>query len=76
MLEKNNFEDASATKVPSQESGTQGATQMAFTAAQAAHALHTSVKTIYRLCERGLLKRCRGLRTLRIPRSSIEDFLK
>jgi excisionase family DNA binding protein len=64
------------TKITNTSATAGGAEQMAFTAAQAARALNTSVKTIYRLCQRGLLKRCRGLRTLRIPRSSIEDFLK
>lgn len=49
---------------------------MALTAAEAAQALNTSVKTIYRLCKRGLLKKCHGIRTYRVPRSSIEDFLK
>jgi excisionase family DNA binding protein len=68
MNENRNIENAAA------DAG--GADQLALTAAQAAHALNTSVKTIYRLCQRGILKRCRGLRTLRIPRSSIEDFLK
>ena len=62
-------------KTESSERAQPAVLRMVFTADEAAQALNTSVKTIYRLCQRGRLKRC-GIRTLRIPRSSIEDFLK
>jgi len=44
------------------------------TAREAAQLLSVSEKTIYRLCDRRLLKRIAGIRHLRISRKSIESF--
>lgn len=49
--------------------------RLAYTAKEAADLLGINRKTVYRLCERGLLKRSSALRTILIPRSSIEEFL-
>jgi hypothetical protein len=49
---------------------------LCFTARQTAELLNVSIKTVRRLCERGLLHRSSALRTLLIPRTSIEDFLR
>ncbi len=38
--------------------------------------LNISTKSVYRLCQRGLLRRSNALRTLLITRSSVEEFLK
>jgi excisionase family DNA binding protein len=49
---------------------------LCYTTRQVSELLNVSTKTVYRLCQRGLLRRSNALRTLRIPRSSVEDFLK
>jgi excisionase family DNA binding protein len=49
---------------------------LCYTAREAAEALNVSTKTVYRLCQRGLLQRSKALRTLRIPRWSVEQFLR
>ncbi len=49
--------------------------QIAYTTKETATLLKVSNKTIYRLCSRGVLKRAVALRTLRISRDSILDFL-
>ncbi len=50
--------------------------KLAFTAEETAALLNVSTKTIYRLCDRGLLKRSSALRTLLISRGSILAFLE
>jgi hypothetical protein len=62
------FEDSDGANRPLQ--------QMAFTTKQAAHLLNCSTKSIMRLCQRGLLKRIVGLRTILITRKSIEEFCR
>lgn len=49
--------------------------RLALTTSETARVLGVSEKTVLRLCQRGLLKRSNALRTLLIPRSSIEEFL-
>ena len=66
----------SLTTKPDSNFSTAATRRLVFTAAEAAQALNTSVKTIYRLCQKNRLTRCQGIRTYRIPRSSIEDYLK
>jgi DeoR/GlpR family transcriptional regulator of sugar metabolism len=45
------------------------------TVAQLAEELQVAPKTIYRLCARGLIKRVRGLRVIRVTRVSLDAFL-
>ncbi len=49
---------------------------LCFTAQEVAGMLNVNRKTVYRLCARGRLHRAKALRTLRIPRWSVEQFLR
>lgn len=48
----------------------------AYSAQETAQILGLSSKTIYRLCARGKLRRCPGLRTLLIPKEAVDAFLQ
>ena len=50
--------------------------RLAFTAGEASRMIGVDRKTIYRLCARGILFRSPALRTLLIPRWSLEEFLR
>lgn len=50
--------------------------RLAYSAREVASMLNISTKSVYRLCQRGLLRRSNALRTLLITRSSVEEFLK
>lgn len=50
--------------------------RLSYTANETAAMLGISRKEVYRLCQRGLLKRSTALRTLLIPKWSIEQFLR
>lgn len=45
-------------------------------AKEASHILNISVKSVYRLVKRGLLKRCKAFRHILVTSESIDAFLK
>ena len=49
--------------------------QLVFRAGEAAAALKVSVKSVYRLVQRGKLSSLKSIRHLRIPRESLEQFV-
>ena len=49
--------------------------QEILTVREVAERLKVAEKTVYRLCDRGLLRRIPGLRVIRIPRSSLDKFI-
>ena len=49
---------------------------LCYTARQVSDLLKVSTKTVYRLCQRNRLARVEALRVLRIPRWSVEQFLR
>ena len=64
----------SLTMIRDNNYSTPATPRFVFTAAEAAQALGVSKKTIYRLCARGLLQRTGGIRHVRIPSKSLQDF--
>jgi excisionase family DNA binding protein len=56
--------------------GSGGVPRLAFTIDEAAEALGLSYATLYRLLQRGLLKRSLAVRRIIIPRTELERFLK
>jgi excisionase family DNA binding protein len=57
-----------------QNYSTPATARLVFTAGEAAQALGVSEKTIYRLCARGLLQKAAGIRHVRIPIKSLQEF--
>ena len=49
---------------------------LCYTTRQVSELLNVSTKTVYRLCQRNRLARVEALRVLRIPRWSVEQFLR
>jgi excisionase family DNA binding protein len=49
---------------------------LAYTARQVSELLNVSTKTVYRLCQLNRLARAKALRVVRVPRWSVEQYLR